>query len=73
MSTRNIRQALADLSRIKGMTQVQAYEELEAIEMAATERVELAEAIAEGDKDALERLAQMACDERNAHIEKVKP
>jgi hypothetical protein len=44
--------------------------ELEAIERAAEERAVLAEEIAEGDKAALERLAEMACDERNAAIDR---
>lgn len=35
MSTKAIREALSELSRIKGTTQVQAYQELEAIEKAA--------------------------------------
>jgi hypothetical protein len=35
MSTRAIREALRELSALKGMTQVQAYAEVEAIEKAA--------------------------------------
>jgi len=37
MSTRAIRQALAELSALRGTTQVQAYEEVGAIEAAARE------------------------------------
>lgn len=40
--------------------------EVAALKEARDRRAELAESIAEGDTAALERLAQLACDERNA-------
>lgn len=66
MSTKAIREALAQLEGTPGYGEALA--EVEAIERAAALRGELAEGVAEGDTAALERLAQLACDERNANL-----
>ena len=75
MSTRRIRKVLEDLAKdfvwsVERTAETEAaLADLDKLEQEAEKRCALAEAVAEGDEDAWERLAQMVCDERNSRLE----